>query len=207
MKRSIILCLLMLCFTVLSQAAFTDADTHWAKDYIESAAQSGLVNGFGDNTYRPNDTITRAQFVTILWRNAGSPNVTVNCPYTDVANNTYYTKAVIWAYENSIAGGIGGGKFDPNGLITREQAATILYRMNGDDAWMMFSGIYDKAFSDVKDVSSWSKNAIYWSIYREIWCGTDSVNIGETLSPKKYMLRGQAAVMLVRFQKQQEVLS
>ena len=71
--------------------------------------------------------MTRAMLVTVLWRYAGRPEAGKN-PFTDVPAGQWYTEAVTWAAENGVVSGVGNGRFAPNGNITREQMASILFR-------------------------------------------------------------------------------
>ena len=99
----------------------------WYYSAVSFAYYNGLMNGVADTLFDPNGTMTRAMLVTVLWRlDGGSADGT--SPYTDVPEGTWYTDGVIWATENGIVNGVGNGKFDPNGTVTREQIATILYR-------------------------------------------------------------------------------
>ncbi|MBQ4565621.1 MAG: S-layer homology domain-containing protein, partial [Oscillospiraceae bacterium] len=99
----------------------------WSHAGIDYAISHGLMNGMSNTTFEPDGTMTRAMLVTVLWRYAGQPAEGTNS-FTDVPSNVWYTQAVAWAAENGIVTGIGGGRFDPDGQITREQLAVILYR-------------------------------------------------------------------------------
>lgn len=184
------------------EGAFTDTVGHWAESYINSAAELGLINGMSDGIYAPDSTMTRAQFVTILWRSQGSPEPDSLSSFTDLgANSGWFADAVAWAEENKIVDGVAVGKFDPNGHVTREQIATILFRISGDSAGdgQQYAGIYEQAFSDAASIGSWAKDAVWWAIYHEIWCGTDSTEVGSILAPTQDADRAQIAVMIVRY--------
>ena len=75
--------------------------------------------------------MTRAMLVTVLWRMDGKPSAAGGSSFTDVPRGQWYTEAVAWAAENGVVNGVGGGKFEPDGNVTREQIATILYRYAG----------------------------------------------------------------------------
>jgi len=183
--------------------SFTDTKGHWAAAEIEKAVETGLVEGYGDGIYGPNDQMTRGQFVTILWRYAGSPEPKGQASFTDLEpQHTYYHKAVAWAEENGVVNGMGGGKFEPRGSVTREQIATTLFRMQGEKSGeeVMFSGIYDSAFTDSANISDWAKAAVYWAVYQEIWCAVDSTDSGTALNSRSPSNRAQIAVMMTRYQ-------
>ena len=179
--------------------SFLDVNAHWAQDYITAAAELGLIQGY-QGLYRPDDTMTRAECVTILWRAAGSPKPAKAASFTDLTQD-WYRDAVAWAEENGVVNGMGGGKFAPNGTVTREQLATILYRQAGavSGMEMLLSGIYDKTYTDSAQVSSWAKAGLYWSIFNVIYCGEHSTDVGSELAPREAADRAQIAVMIVRY--------
>ena len=92
------------------------------------AIEQGITEGTSYLTFSPNDSCTRAQIVTFLWRAKGNPAVSGNAPFTDVAPDAYYAAAVTWAEKNGITGGIGNGLFGSNNTCTRAQIVTFLYR-------------------------------------------------------------------------------
>ena len=92
------------------------------------AIEQGITEGTSYLTFSPNDSCTRAQIVTFLWRAKGNPAVSGNAPFTDVASDAYYAAAVTWAEKNGITGGIGNGLFGSNNTCTRAQIVTFLYR-------------------------------------------------------------------------------
>ena len=184
------------------ESAFTDIVGHWAESYIDEAAALGLINGMAEGIYEPNGTMTRAQFVTILWRSQGSPEPNGPSSFTDLgANSGWYADAVAWAEQNSVVNGVAVGQFDPNGSVTREQIATILHRMSGDETGngQQYASIYEQAFSDSATVGSWAKDAVWWAVYHEIWCGVNSPDVGSLLAPTQSANRAQIAVMMVRY--------
>ena len=106
-------------------------------DYYYKAVLWGtecnIIGGYSDHTFRPQNTCTRQQAVTFLWRMAGKPEPTVKTsPFSDVKNsNTYYYKAVLWASENGITGGYSDGTFRPSNECSRAQIVTFIYRFCG----------------------------------------------------------------------------
>lgn len=178
---------------------FIDISGNWAEEYIQQAAELGLIEGYLGK-YRPNDTMTRAEFVTILWRAMGEPQPLQAAGFTDLTQD-WYLDAVAWAEENAVVNGVGEEKFAPNGTVTREQMATIFHRMAGTPvgAESMFMKIYDSQYPDSSSIGSWARGALYWSVYNGIYCGTASEEIGGHLYPKLPANRAQIAVMIVRF--------
>ena len=98
------------------------------EDAVVWAVEKGITSGTSAVTFDPNGNCTRAQAVTFLWRANGSPAVSGNSAFTDVASDAYYAAAVTWAEKNGVTGGIGGGLFGSNNNCTRAQIVTFLYR-------------------------------------------------------------------------------
>ena len=108
---------------------FTDVPVgSYYYDAVLWAVENGITKGTSDTRFSPDDTCTRAQIVTFLWRAGGSPATSGNSAFTDVAADAYYAAAVIWAEKNDITGGIGGGLFGSNNDCTRGQIVTFIYR-------------------------------------------------------------------------------
>lgn len=99
----------------------------WSHEGIDYAVAHGLFVGTSDTTFSPTGAMTRAMLVSVLWRMEGEPAHTDRNPFTDVGK-AWYTDGVLWAAEHDIVSGIGDGRFDPNGYVTREQIAAILCR-------------------------------------------------------------------------------
>lgn len=178
---------------------FSDVSGNWAEAYIYQAADLGLVEGYLGK-YRPNDTMTRAEFVTILWRAQGSPAPTGKATFTDLTQD-WYKEAVAWAEENKVVDGVGNGKFAPTAPVTREQLVTILHRMAGKPMGMelMLYPVYDQQYPDSGQIGAWAKPSLYWSIINGIYCGENAVEIGSQLAPRANATRAQIAVMIVRY--------
>ena len=101
-------------------------------DAVLWAVEQGISGGTGDGKFSPDAPCTRAQMATFLWRANGSPEVTRTTPFSDVSAETYYYNAVLWAYEQNITNGTGGGKFSPDAPCTRAQMVQML--KNASDA-------------------------------------------------------------------------
>ena len=108
---------------------FTDVPSgSYYYDAVLWAMEQGITKGTSDTAFSPNASCTRAQIVTFLWRANGSPAVSGNSAFTDVASDAYYAAAVAWAEKNGVTGGIGNGLFGSNNNCTRAQIVTFLYR-------------------------------------------------------------------------------
>ena len=181
---------------------FSDASASaWYHDGVHWALENGVMNGVGNGKFAPNDTTTRAQVVTMLWRLEGSPAYVGMSEFSDVDNEEWYGPAIRWASAEGIVNGY-DGKFAPNDPVTREQLVTILYRYAqykkldvsvGEDTNILS---YDDAF----DVSEWAIPAMQWA------CGSGIVNGIDkdgklVLAPADSSTRAVVATMLWRFSK------
>ena len=109
--------------------AFDDVmSTDWFGKAVAWAVKHGITAGVGNNKFAPNDPCTRDQIVTMLWTLAGKPEPDDYHPFTDIAQEAYYSKAVQWAHSRGISAGVGDNKFAPNDPCTRGQIVTMLYK-------------------------------------------------------------------------------
>lgn len=178
---------------------FTDLAGHWGKDFAEKAAQAGLFKGYADGSFRPDEAVSRAQFVTVLWRMAGAPAEERETPFTDIADQYIdFRKAIAWGYHQGYAKGTGEDTFSPDSTLTRQEAMTILFRYAGEQSGMelMFTSIYDSQFQDSADIAPWAKSAMYWGVYHELIQGTG----GGALSPTGTASRVQIAKIMTQYQ-------
>lgn len=178
--------------------AFSDLDAKaWYHEGVDYALTNSLMNGVGGGRFEPDGQLTRAQLVTVLYRAAGEPDTgkQVN-PFTDVADDTWYTKAVIWAANNGIVNGVAKNTFAPDDSITREQIATMLYRYAGAEA-----AKEDKlsAFPDAAKVSDWAKEALNWAVASGLINGVADANGTANLEPQATATRAQIATILMRW--------
>lgn len=178
--------------------AFTDLDADaWYHEGVDYALTNGLMNGVGGGRFEPDGQLTRAQLVTVLYRAAGEPDTgkQVN-PFTDVADDAWYTKAVIWAANNGIVNGVAKNTFAPDDSITREQIAAMLYRYAGAEA-----AKEDKlsAFPDAAKVSDWAKEALNWAVASGLINGVADANGTANLEPQATATRAQIATILMRW--------
>lgn len=177
--------------TTIHKSIFSDVtNNHWANEYINQAADMGIVSGYEDGTFLPDKEMTRAEFATVLWNIAGKPVVEDSIIFEDVAENDWFYKPVSWAYKNGYISGVSETEFAPDENITREQITTILYRYKG---YTKTKTVID-TFDDFKTVSDYAVDAMNWAVSGKIISGTTDT----TLSPKSSATRAQLAAIMVR---------
>lgn len=173
-----------------SSNPFTDvsADAYY-HDAVLWAVENGITSGTSATTFSPNAVCTRAQAVTFLWRAAGSPEPGIaENPFTDVASDSYYYKAVLWAVEKGITSGTSATTFSPNVTCSRAQIVTFLWREQQSPS-VSTSG----AFTDVNADAYYAK-AVDWAVSEGITSGTSAT----TFSPNANCTRAQIVTFLWR---------
>ena len=178
-------------------ADFADVgEEHWAYESVKKAVSLGLVTGRGDALFAPNDTMTRAEAVTMLHRMAGSPEAKA-ASFADVASDSWYAAAVNWAAQAGVMNGVSDTEFAPAQGITRQEFLAVLYRMAGSVSGteVMFTALYDEQFADSGEIAVWAKPAMYWGVYKELIRGVAA----DTLAPLGAVTRAEAAAILVRY--------
>ena len=155
------------------------AETAYYRDPVAWAVEKGITNGTSDTAFSPNNTCTRAQIITFLWRAAGSPEPKNACSFTDINAGAYYEKAVTWAAEQGMAS---GDKFGPNDPCTREMAVEFMWKQAGSPK---------APAANFTDVSS---DAVNWALEKCVTKGTTDT----TFSPNNTCTRGQIVTFLWR---------
>ena len=173
-------------------------ESDWFYDDVRFANQNGLFNGVEKDLFAPEEPMTRGMLVTVLWRLDGETAPKTATTFTDVDVNAYYADAVAWAAESGVVNGIGGNKFDPEGNVTREQIAPILFR------YASLKGVDTAAranlatFPDAEKTSAYAHDALSWAVAAELVKGTKE---GSTiyLDPQGSATRAQVAAILSRY--------
>lgn len=182
--------------TAMASFPFTDVPAGaWYYGAAAYAYNNGLFAGETATTFAPNQTMNRAMLVTVLWSLAGKPAPKGVNTFSDVPNGEWYTNAVTWAAENSVVTGVGSGRFDPNGAVTREQAAVILYKYAQSKGYDVSARADLTAFPDAGSVSDWAQDALAWANATGLIQGT--VYGSKTiLDPQGSASRAQVAAIL-----------
>lgn len=177
-----------------ASSVFSDVNARtcsWAANAVDFMNEYGLVKGTGTSTFGWKGNMTRGDFVLILYRNAGSPSVYgVSNSFTDVKSTDYYYEAVLWAYRNNVVNGTSTTTFGPKGKITREQIASILWRLAGKPVYSASL----RSYTDYASVSDYAYDAMSWAVGSGYVKGS-----GAKLSPKNNATRAEVAVMLHRY--------
>ena len=169
--------------------SFTDVSVkEYYFDAIAWAVKNAITEGVNDTIFAPGASCTRAQMVTFLWRANGSPEPTVTeLPFTDVAVDAYYAKAVLWAVENGITTGTSDTTFDPDGIVTRAEAVTFLWRAAGNPA------ADGKLFADVESTKYYAE-AVRWAVANGVTKGVSNTSF----APGSACTRAQIVTFLYR---------
>lgn len=168
----------------------------WFAGAVNYVTFNGLMNGTGTG-FSPNTAVTRAMMVTVLYRMAGSPAVTGDNPFTDVAGDAWYADAVLWAAQNGLTSGTTATTFSPDTPLPREQLATFFYRFAAFESGQEVTSSGDNltGFADAGQISSYAVQAMDWAVGEGLISGTTDT----TLSPKNTAPRSQVATILMRY--------
>ena len=174
----------------LEPGHFTDVKAGaYYEDAVKWAVDKAVTSGKTVTTFAPNESCTRAQAVTFLWRAAGSPEPTASeMTFTDVKAGSYYYKAVLWAVENKLTSGMSDTLFAPDATCSRSQIVTFLYRMQNSP-----ESKAENPFTDVK-ADAYYANAVLWAVENGVTTGASAT----TFDPAGDCTRGQIVTFLYR---------
>ncbi|MBQ7475289.1 MAG: S-layer homology domain-containing protein [Clostridia bacterium] len=179
-----------------AKSGFSDvADDRWSAASIKYAVDKGYMKGVGGDKFDPEGSLTRAMVATVLWRREGEPAPAAPSGFTDVPSNEWYTDAVAWAKETGVVKGITDKTFEPDGLITREQLATMLFRFSSTAPVAVPERADLAPFSDDEKVSEWANEPLGWAVEAGLIKGTD----GNRLAPDGNATREQFAAIIERY--------
>ena len=171
---------------IMSTVAFAEGtdfsdipDDAWYKEYVSALTSKGIMTGYDNKNFGPDDICTRAQFVTLLYRGAGEPEVTADTSFADVNPDEYYADAVVWAKEASITNGYEDGNFGVDDMLTRSHVVAFIYRyvdyVNGNLSLKADLSSY----ADANLIEDYAKEPFSWAIANKIVLGTSD----STLEP------------------------
>ena len=177
------------------------APSNWAHEGIDYCVRHGLMSGFDATTFSPDTVSTRAQIVMILYNLSGDTTdySKYYVPFTDVKPGTWYYNAVAWGYDKDIVAGMTPTTFAPDGLITREQMAVLLYGYTEKYAPAYLGGAASlNGFPDAASVSNWAYAAMSWAVGNGLISGIAS-NGADYLAPSGGATRAQIAAIIMRY--------
>ena len=171
--------------------SFEDTKGHWAENYIGRLAAVNIINGKSQNSFAPDDRITRAEFVTLLYRLSGMKQEKITDKFSDISENDWYAQAISWAEENKVASGMSDEEFKPDEFVNREQSAVFLIRFCELMKYQFAQGENVK-FTDEDKFSEWSRSYILKAEEYGIINGFED----GSFSPDGSATRAQCAKML-----------
>ena len=177
------------------------APSNWAHEGIDYCVRHGLMSGFDATTFSPDTVSTRAQIVMILYNLSGDTTdySKYYVPFTDVRPGTWYYNAVAWGYDKDIVSGMTPTTFAPDGLITREQMAVLLYGYTEKYAPAYLGGAASlNGFPDAASVSNWAYAAMSWAVGNGLISGIASDG-ADYLAPSGGATRAQIAAIMMRY--------
>ena len=177
----------------LTEAEYVDIAGHWAENAIKYVTRRGMMYGISDNKFEPDINLTRAMFVTVLYRIENEPDAEKH-HFTDIADGIWYEKAVAWAVSNNIVYGMSDTEFAPDLNITREQMAAILYRyakLKGLDT----ASVKDINYADKNNISEYAKEAVIWANENAVMQGDEN----NAFNPKNNARRCETAMVFMNF--------
>lgn len=161
----------------------------WFQEDVRFVWRMGWMEGMENGDFAPNQTLTRAQLMQILYNQAGCPEVAGQGDFSDVAEISWYWEAVQWGAQQGVTQGYEDGSFRPNEPISRQQLAVMLYRFHQGAEGGSLEG-----FADAGQVASWAEEAMEWAVGQGIVGGME----GDMLAPQGNATRAQSAAVLCR---------
>ncbi|MCL0081413.1 S-layer homology domain-containing protein, partial [Peptococcaceae bacterium] len=184
-------------------ASFTDITGHWAQDDIKTMFELGLVKGVSATEFAPDQTVTRAEFATLLVRATGVATAGVTGKFTDVPPGVWYFEVVNAAAAAGLVGGYGDNIFKPDELITREQMASMVTRAlvyKGQGVTLTSPEVNNRLapFKDRHEIAGWARQSVAEAVASNIISGRAAT----VFAPQANATRGEGAVMILRMYNQ-----
>ena len=177
-------------FAAVEDTGFSDVDAGaWYAEGVIYCREHELMGGIGDNRFAPESSLTRAQLAAVLYRIEGEPAVAGTDAFSDTADGAWYSDAVLWASQEEVMGGYGGGRFGPDDPVTREQMTAILWRYAGSPA------ADSASLSDADSMASYAVPAVNWAVSNGIVAPIS----GAAFAPKDNANRAQVAAALMNY--------
>ncbi len=167
----------------------------WFREYVDFVSERGIMGGDGSpDTFLPDAPTTRAMLAVILHRLEGTPRTLKKSPFADL-DEDWYAAGVNWAWESAIVKGTGDTAFTPDGIITRQEMVTMLYRYAGQKSYSLDHRGSAAPFDDGDRVAGWALDAVEWALGAGLIVGRSA----KTLAPEGNTSRCEMATILTRF--------
>ncbi len=170
----------------------------WYYDNVRYVSLAGLFDGTAPDTFEPNIKLSRAMFVTVLYRASGSPSADGTSSFADVKAGAWYADAVAWAEKNGVVNGVTPERFAPDDGVTREQMAAIMYRVSESQVSSQSDQDGNASalsqFKDAGEISSYASDAMEWAVRIGLINGKSE----DTLEPRSGATRAEAATIMRR---------
>ncbi len=170
--------------------------TAWYFAAVEYAAEHQLMSGVGSGLFAPDNTMTRAMMVQVLYNMAGRPAVSAGASFQDVAKDAWYADAVAWASSKGIVTGYSAATFGPEDQVTREQMAVMLWKYAKSKGVLVSAEADLSGFADAGSISAWALEAVRWANGEGLLNGVGN----KSLAPGGSATRAQLATILMRYQ-------
>lgn len=186
-KSLLMMLAIVLCLAVAVSAKLTDMEGHWSEEYVNFGIESGYINGYTDGTFKPDNSVNRAEFAKMI-NSALGLSKTAEVEFYDVDQTEWYYAEVAKAVNAGFINGYEDGSFRPNNIITRQEAAVILSRIGTRPEQTLDIS----KLSDSNDIDEWAKDSFVYAYSKGYFSGDE---YGK-LNPKDILTRGQAAKLL-----------
>ncbi len=170
--------------------------SNWFYPSVSYVMNKGLMTGMMDGNFAPSGMVNRAQFAVILYRMEGAPAVDAVSAYTDVPNDAFYTKAMLWAEQEGLLSGVDATTMQPQAEITREQMVSVLYRYAQNKGFDTSKKADLSVYADGTQVSDFAKEAMAWAVGTGLISGEGEQKL---LRPQDATNRAVCAAMITHF--------
>lgn len=185
-------------------AAYHDIDSHWAKKDIEALTQNNVFEGYGDGTFRPNQFITRAEFVSVLMKALGLGNSRMNANYSDVPGDHWAAGLIGAADAKNLVDGYPDNQFRPTERITRAEALAILAKVTmGETPDNQRADMILNNYRDGQRIPDWSRNAVVKTIHNDVF--KSAARNYNVVNPNQPLTRGETANLLFSLMRHNEL--
>ncbi len=184
---------------IMGDPQFKDVrQNDWFYSMVQFAKHKGLMKGDPEGTFRPNDSMTRAELVTMFYRLEGEPAHSGRNPFKDVHTADWYYDEILWAAENGIVKGKEIDRFNPNDSITRQELVTLFHRYAQKKGQDSGKRIDLSVFADRATIDSWAADPVQWAVAEGLVVGIEE-GAGMVFAPKNTATRAQVATIMMRY--------